>query len=167
MPRCRGTYIHGILIQRSAEPASIQLCESVFDKVLAVDDDLMDLRLVYIGQLNDTLTPYGVECKHGAAECDGNVQQLCVAANVKTQKDWWNFVQCQNFNGLSRFVPIHRILLACTASLIGRVTFHRVGDISLAKTCAKVIKKDWASDFSGCYTGDQGRDLLQESGKPY
>jgi len=42
---------------------------------------------------------------------------------------------------------------------------RRVGDISLAKTCAKVIKKNWDADFSDCYTGKQGKALLKESGE--
>ena len=36
----------------------------------------------------------------------------------------------------------------------------------MAKKCAKAIKKNWDPDFSDCYTGSQGRNLLQESGKP-
>jgi hypothetical protein len=40
---------------------SLQIFESVFDKTLADVDSLVDLRLTYIGQLNETMQPYGVE----------------------------------------------------------------------------------------------------------
>lgn len=40
--------------------------------------------------------------KHGSGECDGNVQQLCVSQHVDSQKEWWQFIQCQNFESLSR-----------------------------------------------------------------
>lgn len=80
---------------------------------------------------------------HGSQECDGNVQQLCVRDSSKTsQRDWWNFIQCQNFQDLKR-----------------------VGDLSLAKQCAKVIGKDWDAEFSACYTGSRGAKLLRNSGK--
>lgn len=80
---------------------------------------------------------------HGSQECDGNVQQLCVRDNPKVlQRDWWNFIQCQNFQGLKR-----------------------IGDFSLAKQCAKVIGKDWEKDFSDCYTGSRGAKLLRDSGE--
>jgi hypothetical protein len=149
---------------------SLQIFESVFDKTLADVDSLVDLRLTYIGQLNETMQPYGVEwsvvklpasmappctspsrrsdplvpacSKHGPSECDGNVQQLCVAAHARTQKEWWNFIQCQNFQNL-----------------------NKVGDVSLATQCAKVVGRDWVADFSDCYTGSEGRSLLQDSGK--
>lgn len=79
---------------------------------------------------------------HGGSECDGNAQQLCVRDNKDvTQREWWNFIQCQNFQDL-----------------------NRVGDISLAKQCAKVIGKDWDNDFSDCYTGSRGGKLLRKSG---
>jgi len=119
-----------------------EIFESVFDKTLADVDSLVDLRLTYIGQLNETMQPYGVECKHGPSECDGNVQQLCVAAHARTQKEWWNFIQCQNFQNL-----------------------NKVGDVSLATQCAKVVGRDWVADFSDCYTGSEGRSLLQDSVK--
>lgn len=80
---------------------------------------------------------------HGSQECDGNVQQLCVRDSEKTsQRDWWNFIQCQNFQDIKR-----------------------VGDLSLAKQCAKVIKMDWDAEFSGCYTGARGAKLLRDSGE--
>lgn len=97
--------------------------------------------MAYIGSLNSSYTPYGVACKHGPSECDGNVQQLCVRQHTHGIKEWWNFIQCSNYGKLDK-----------------------VGDISLAKQCAKVIGKDWDSDFSNCYTGKEGRSLLQKSG---
>lgn len=42
---------------------------------------------------------------------------------------------------------------------------YRVGDLSLAKQCAKVIGKPWDEHFSDCYTGKEGRRLLQDSGQ--
>ncbi|KAJ8522982.1 hypothetical protein ONZ45_g458 [Pleurotus djamor] len=41
---------------------------------------------------------YGISCLHGPLECAGNIQQLCVAKHT-TPQSWWDFVQCQNFNG--------------------------------------------------------------------
>jgi hypothetical protein len=79
---------------------------------------------------------------HGPSECDGNVQQLCVREHTSTIKEWWNFIQCSNYGKLDK-----------------------VGDISLAKQCSKIIGKDWDRDFSDCYTGSEGRKLLQKSGK--
>lgn len=43
--------------------------------------------------------------------------------------------------------------------------YHRVGDLSLAKQCAKVIHRSWDDDFSSCYTGPRGKKLLQASGE--
>lgn len=35
---------------------------------------------------------------HGPEECAGNVQQLCVK-KYASFTDWWEFVQCQNYQG--------------------------------------------------------------------
>jgi len=115
-------------------------CEATFDKIFSAVDSLVDLETVYIGSFNSSYRPYGVMCKHGSGECDGNVQQLCVREHTDTQKEWWQFVQCQNFESLSR-----------------------IGDLSVAKQCAKVIGKPWDDHFSDCYTGKEGKQLLQES----
>jgi hypothetical protein len=85
-------------------------------------------------------------CKHGAEECAGNVQQLCIA-KYAPRGQWWNFVQCQNFGGKGA-----------------------IGKPDLALRCAQAAQIDWNASGAGqCAgedgsgTGDEGVHLLHES----
>ena len=98
---------------------------------------------------------------HGPSECRGNMQQLCFAertgqshlALYQTDNDselehredwktWWNFVQCM------RWSP------------------SRIGDDSLARDCAKLVKVNWDDGpYQDCVDGKQGARLLRESVK--
>lgn len=88
---------------------------------------------------------FGVRCKHGPEECAGNVQQLCVA---KYEPEvWWQFVQCQNFEGKDK-----------------------VGNPDLALDCANTVGFDWEESKVGTCAGldgngaePEGVALLKES----
>lgn len=38
-------------------------------------------------------------CRHGPAECTGNIHELCVASLYPSRAHWWSFVQCSNAHG--------------------------------------------------------------------
>ncbi|GAA6054872.1 hypothetical protein JCM3770_004262 [Rhodotorula araucariae] len=119
--------------------------------------ELVQLELVFLAHENAS-APYGATCMHGEPECRGNVQQLCAAhywgehesegdeglrVSVKGRmawQDWWNFVQCMNYDDRSR-----------------------VGSEAAAKRCALIAGREWNDDLKGCVEGRQGRELLRAS----
>ncbi|GBE79628.1 predicted protein [Sparassis crispa] len=121
------------------------LCESVFDHVLKKAADRIDLSLTFIGTINSTEPQYGVTCKHGPDECAGNMQELCAMEHAPMQQ-WWEFVQCQNFQGR-----------------------EKIGLPETALQCANVAHIDWDNSGAGaCANITSGRDsegvqLLQDS----
>lgn len=87
---------------------------------------------------------YGVTCKHGQAECAGNVQELC-AAKYHSTSEWWSFVQCQNFQGRDN-----------------------IGTPETALNCANAAGINWENGKAGQCAGRDGRgtegiQLLQQS----
>ncbi|TFK75919.1 hypothetical protein BDN72DRAFT_356691 [Pluteus cervinus] len=122
------------------------LCESVFNEVLPKVADKVDLSLLYIGKPNSTDQDFGITCLHGPEECAGNVQQLCVAKYAPSST-WWEFVQCQNYEGR-----------------------YRVGSPDLALKCAEAVGIDWVqggagqcAGLDGSGKGEEGVRLLRES----
>ncbi|GAA6019776.1 hypothetical protein JCM11491_005248 [Sporobolomyces phaffii] len=136
-----------------------EICETLIDRVLdthtdrtgpRVVGDLVRLKLVYLAKTFGNLT-----CLHGPLECKANVQQLCAAAHwsrvssttteeVEEEeeddddgltaekghgewKTWWNFVQCMNYGKRDR-----------------------IGDVSTAKACAKVVGREWTNELEEC-----------------
>jgi len=116
-----------------------QICEDVFDKVLAEVSDKVDVLVAYMGEI-DPSSRYGVRCRHGESECRGNIHQLCYRNRFPQLHDWWGFIQCENYAGLSR-----------------------IGEEALARSCAKVNLHDWDKDVKDCANGFQGQQLLQSS----
>lgn len=89
---------------------------------------------------------FGVTCMHGREECAGNVQQLC-AFKYADRSNWWEFVQCQNYQGR-----------------------ENVGRADVALKCADAAGIDWSNDgtgqcagMDGSGTGSEGAELLKES----
>lgn len=95
------------------------LCENTFDSVLKKVADKVDLKLVYIAQLvpfpvflmpclwsetrlNSSDEDFGATCMHGPEECAGNVHQLC-AQKHSPLANWWEFVNCNNYQGVSQW----------------------------------------------------------------
>ncbi|KAF9462638.1 hypothetical protein BDZ94DRAFT_1260902 [Collybia nuda] len=122
------------------------LCENVFDRVLEKVSERVDLSLIYIAKINASEPYFGVQCLHGPQECAGNVQQLCVAEYEPAIK-WWQFIQCQNFQGRTM-----------------------IGDPGTAMKCAKASGFDWeSSDVGHCAGKDgsgrsiEGINLLKQS----
>lgn len=133
-------------------------CEAVFDKVLDRVNNKVRLTMSYIGTLDKHKRQhrYGVECKHGDDECAANIQQLCVQNALDpqragddydlgpsaAQKKWWNFIQCQNYAGLSK-----------------------VGNEEQARKCLDLVKGPrWKEDgIEACIHEAQGRKLLRRS----
>eukprot|EP00878_Enallax_costatus_P002079 GHUV01002246.1.p1 GENE.GHUV01002246.1~~GHUV01002246.1.p1 ORF type:complete len:230 (+),score=58.23 GHUV01002246.1:101-790(+) len=75
-------------------------CEGALTDVLADLKDIISLNMHFIGQKQDDGT---WKCKHGDAECAGDLQQLCVQLNSKLEQryDWlYKFVLCNNKQGL-------------------------------------------------------------------
>jgi len=136
------------------------VCETVWDDVLRSVGHLVDLRLVYIGRIDNSTIPPAVSCMHGPTECAGNIQQLCaikywgggtpfqagksgIATPVKgneTWRDWWDLVQCMNAGPQSR-----------------------IGPQELVAACASSIGREWDDDLRACLDGDEGSRLLQQS----
>ncbi|KAL0949976.1 hypothetical protein HGRIS_009990 [Hohenbuehelia grisea] len=123
------------------------LCESVFDKVYKEVGDKIDLSAVYIATWDPQEPVYGVKCMHGKAECEGNIQQLCVAKH-SPQSNWWNFLQCQNYQGR-----------------------NTISDLKKAEECAKSANVPWKDKVEACIgmadreggRVPEGITLLQES----
>ncbi len=83
---------------------------------------------------------------HGPDECAGNVQELC-AFKYLPQQQWWNYVQCQNYNGR-----------------------NKIGTPDVALSCANTAKFCWGESGvgecagpSGDGKGEEGVELLKES----
>ncbi|TEB30259.1 hypothetical protein FA13DRAFT_1594428, partial [Coprinellus micaceus] len=122
------------------------LCESLFNEVLKHTEDKVDLSLVYVARIDDSDPDFGVWCKHGPVECAGNVQQLCTK-KYAPWPNWWEFVQCQNFEGR-----------------------YEIGKPGVALKCAEAARIDWeesgvgkCAGFDGSGTGEEGIDLLKQS----
>ncbi|KAJ1036121.1 hypothetical protein NDA18_000263 [Ustilago nuda] len=132
-------------------------CEAAFDKVLDLVNAKTRLTMSYIGSIeNDKHSKYGASCMHGDQECQGNIQQLCVQDALNpdragqdfdlspsaAQKRSWNFLQCQNYAGVSK-----------------------IGDEELAQRCLRLVNgPEWHKDgIAKCVHGKQGRKLLQNS----
>ncbi|KAF9009076.1 hypothetical protein BDQ17DRAFT_1301408 [Cyathus striatus] len=122
------------------------LCESTFNEVLKKVSNKVDLSLVYVATIDPTEPDFGVRCMHGPEECAGNVQQLCVAKHA-SRSSWWEFVQCQNYEGR-----------------------QKIGNKDVVLKCAQVARIDWENSgvgkcigLDGSGTGAEGVALLQDS----
>ncbi|KAK0546387.1 hypothetical protein OC846_005281 [Tilletia horrida] len=131
-------------------------CELTLDRILDRVNSKVNLHLTYIGQPNSTAS-WGANCKHGDAECAGNVHQLCVADALRpsragrdfdlspsqAQLKWFDIVACMNY---------------------GKA---RIGDESLIKECLNTVKGgptwDGPDGISECVNGKRGRKLLLDS----
>ena len=96
--------------------------------------------------MNASEPDFGVTCKHGPVECAGNVQELCAQKYAPFGR-WWEFVQCQNFQGR-----------------------YEVGKPETALKCAKAAQLDWENSGVGACAGldgdgkaEEGVRLLQEN----
>lgn len=83
---------------------------------------------------------------HGPDECAGNVQELCAMKYAPTDQ-WWQYVQCQNFEGRAK-----------------------IGLPDIATKCASTAHIDWeesgvgkCASLDGSGKGEEGVELLQES----
>ncbi|GAA5914093.1 uncharacterized protein JCM6883_005878 [Sporobolomyces salmoneus] len=152
-----------------------EICETLIDRVLdthtsrtgrEVVGDLVQLKLIYLAKENATngdATYGGLSCLHGPLECSANVQQLCAASHWKVTpslleeefeamnaekgrgvwKDWWNFVQCMNWGKR-----------------------EDVGKESTAKSCAKVVGREWTKELEECSVDSpdsEGAKLFKKS----
>ena len=138
------------------------LCETIFNQVLERATEKINLSLTYVAEcvhivllsflsyaclrVDSSEPDFGVRCMHGAEECAGNVQQLCVAKH-ETSSRWWEFVQCQNYEGR-----------------------ERIGNPDVTLMCARTVGIDWntsqtgkCAGLDGCGRGTEGVRLLKES----
>jgi len=121
------------------------LCESVLDSAFDQTWNIINIDLSFVGKINDSDSDWGVTCMHGSQECQGNVQELCAINRSQSQEDWWQFVQCLNYEGKDQ-----------------------VGDKALAERCAGVASIPWDDEdgrkgMKGCVEGDEGKELLKAS----
>ncbi|KAG5724357.1 hypothetical protein E4T56_gene16049 [Termitomyces sp. T112] len=123
------------------------LCENVFDDVLPKVSNKVDISMFYVAKLDPQEEVFGVRCKHGPEECVGNIQQLCVAKYEPAV--WWEFVQCQNYEGRDK-----------------------IGNPDLALKCASTVGIDWEKSRAGTCAGldgsgteSEGITLLKDSVK--
>jgi len=77
-------------------------------------------------------------CKHGETECQGNIQQLCFKKYYPVQRDWFAFVNCQNFNS------------------------KIIGTDAGIESCAKALRKD-PEPVEKCARSSEGRELFLEN----
>jgi hypothetical protein len=105
------------------------LCEELFEDVLDKVDELVAMKTHYIATINGDQ----VTCKHGANECMGNMQQLCVynlfneaLSRGETEEvdddlkkrdklelnDWFEFVHCQSKHVSE--IPSDKLLQKCS-----------------------------------------------------
>jgi len=121
------------------------ICESVFDQVIQRTKDKAQYSMSYVAKIDSSDPTFGVDCMHGEDECAGNVQQLCAKKYAPDQ--WWDFVQCQNYQGR-----------------------NKIGLPDVALKCAKAAGFDWelsgvgrCAGLDGSGTGKEGIALLQAS----
>jgi len=131
------------------------ICEAFFDEVLRqVGHHKVELSMSFIGIANSMPGGrYKASCVHGAAECKGNIHQLCVMnqyaeakpepfATITTPPDaqstWWAFTQCLNR----------------TPALIGEEI--------RARDCAEEVGIDWDAPggVGECANSEEGEALL-------
>lgn len=82
-------------------------------------------------------------CKHGPSECQGNIQQLCMAQHATSDRQLLDFVLCQNVQKLD------------------------IGSKALAKSCAvtaaRITDEDTLQSLVDCWSSYQGEGLLRKS----
>ena len=118
-------------------------CESWFAPALAAVSSIVDLRLNYIA--NET-APGVFVCRHGPAECEGDMQQLCARQHAPPQKQqrrddgsnpvWFDFALCQSNS--SKLIPTN------------------------GASCAASVGLDF-STIDSCVQGGEGASLLSAS----
>jgi len=114
------------------------LCENVFNQVIPKVADKVNLSMVYVAKLDSSESDFGVKCMHGPEECAGNVQQLCVH-KYEPMKVWWEFVQCQNYEGRDK-----------------------IGNPDLALKCARAAGINWEVSEAGKCAGLDGSGKARE-----
>ncbi|KAH8105958.1 hypothetical protein BXZ70DRAFT_917558 [Cristinia sonorae] len=122
------------------------LCESVFNDVIQEAGDKIDLSLTFIGVTNSSDPDFGVTCKHGPAECAGNVHELC-AQKYEPFAKWWRFVLCQNSQNERSKIGTPGVTLGCAAQA-------GIDWTASAGVCAGP---------NGAANGEEGLRLLRES----
>ena len=81
---------------------------------------------------------FGVTCKHGPTECAGNVHELC-AMKYASPSAFWEFVQCQNYQGIDK-----------------------IGQPETALKCASTAQIDWVNSGVGDCAGLNGSGKATE-----
>ncbi|KZT74269.1 hypothetical protein DAEQUDRAFT_720429 [Daedalea quercina L-15889] len=114
------------------------LCETVFDQVLKKVAGKVDLSLTFVAHANASEPDFGVTCKHGPAECAGNVHELC-AMKYASPSEFWEFVQCQNYQGIDK-----------------------IGQPDTALKCANTAQIDWVNSGMGDCAGLDGSGKAPE-----
>ncbi|KAJ2508663.1 hypothetical protein IWW47_000489 [Coemansia sp. RSA 2052] len=112
--------------------------EEVFASVVPSVHSIMDVQLNFIAALNPNAT-FGATCKHGDAECRGNIDELCALKHRPDLPSFWRFLMCLN----GHFEDI-----------------GRDGDLSLK--CASSAGLDTAA-FLACSLQNEGRSLFKQS----
>ncbi|RXK39762.1 hypothetical protein M231_02955 [Tremella mesenterica] len=136
-----------------------RLCESVFADVLHTEGVLakVNLDMHYIGELNSS-SPLGVTCEHGPLECLGNLHQLCFFHHLPLDT-FYAVLECFNYADFPT----------------------RIGELSLARSCADTVGVNWeesgvgecigrggegcVDSDKGCRIGKEGKKLLRTSVK--
>lgn len=70
-------------------------------------------------RLNSSDEDFGATCMHGPEECAGNVHQLC-AQKYSPLANWWEFVNCNNYQGASQSLPDWLLLFVNCGMYPGR-----------------------------------------------
>lgn len=112
--------------------------EDMFAKVVPEVYPIMDMQLNFIATLNPD-APLGARCKHGDAECQGNIDELCALRHKPDLPTFWRFLTCMNQH----------------LDDIGR-------DADLSLECASHAGLDTAA-FLTCVAEDEGRKLFKQS----
>jgi len=110
-----------------------KFCENLWGPALSPLSSIITADMNYFGEDNGG---GAFNCMHGASECEGNVQQLCVKNMTSPSLKWMDFAICQS-------------------STQGSIPHN-------AKDCAKQLQLDY-DVIDHCATGPLGRQLFSES----
>ena len=128
------------LISRDDDSLYVQV---VFDLVLQEVSDKVNMSFGYVKECVLTICgvvheshekahlsiwpddeQYGVRCSSDWLDCAGDIQQLCVH-KYASQKQWWNFVMCQNQEGKDE---IGRSGAARKCAIVAKIPWEIIGD---------------------------------------
>ncbi|KAJ2021758.1 hypothetical protein H4218_001417 [Coemansia sp. IMI 209128] len=135
-PTAKGEKVLVELFVMSRCPDAVKV-EEVLSSVVKSVYSIMDVQLNFIASLNPNAT-FGADCKHGDAECRGNIDELCALRHRSDLPSFWRFLLCLNSH------------------------IEDIGSGDLSLKCASGAGLDTAA-FLACSEQNEGRSLFKQS----